>query len=788
MDRLGIANAVVQQADGKLILAGIDVVNDNGESDFIVVRLTGNGTPDAAFGISGVARVDFAGLDDNAVAVVEQPDGKLVVAGTTWDFNGVGDFALVRLNIDGTLDATFGAAGRATLDMGNGNDFASDLVRQPDGKLVIAGGSNATGLYRLVFARFNTDGSPDASFGNGGTTVVDFGGGSHSWATAVAQQADGKLVATGPIVGVGTQDIALVRITADGMLDASFDGDGMLAVDFGDLEYASSIALQSNGAIVVAGITGNFSIPAKSALLRVNADGSVDNTFGAAGQASHDFGNEIGLNDIVVQADGKLVATGMLNTSFQGQDMILVRFNADGSLDTAYGNGGVAIADFGGTGPAPLSYGVALVRQVDGKLVSAGSANGNARLAAARFDENAAFPGAIGFAGTWQRVNETAGTVNFVVRRTGGRTGAVSVNYAAAAGAAQAGSDYVNAPGMLTWNDGEMGEKTISVDLIDDTLPEQPEDFFLNLSAPTGGARLAASQATAFIASDDGGGELRFYFARDALFVTERNGTVSVPVARLNGWTGTVSVHYETVSGTAVAGADFAATSGTLTWADGDTDVKIIDVEFFDDSDVEIVEGLQIRLSQPTGGATIGTRDQDLEIEDNDPGLVLARTGVTIGEAAGSVLLSVVRSGAPVGAVSVDYATSSGTATAGTDFTDASGTLNWADGDSADKTIAVSLANDSVIESDETFKLTLSNPSAGTALGSNSTATVTITDDDVPSGGGGSSGGGGGGGGAVGWFDALYLVFILAFRLNPFGANRRRRELSRRGHHCPRPW
>ncbi|MGH7484841.1 MAG: Calx-beta domain-containing protein, partial [bacterium] len=303
-------------------------------------------------------------------------------------------------------------------------------------------------------------------------------------------------------------------------------------------------------------------------------------------------------------------------------------------------------------------------------------------------------------------------------------------------------------------------------------LAEQPEEFFLNLSAPTGGARIAASQATAVIASDDGGGQLRFFFAPDALFVTEANGTVSVPVERLNGWTGTVSVHYETLSGTATAGADFAAASGTLTWADGDTNFKVIDVEFFDDNDPEILESLQIRLSQATGGVTIGTRDQELAIEDNDPGLLLARTGVTIGESAGSVVISVVRSGAPVGAVSVDYATSSGTATAGTDFTSANGTLNWADGDSADKTIAVNVANDSTDESDEAFTLTLSNPSAGAILGSNSTATVTITDDDVPSGGGGSSsGGGGGGGGAFDWFDALCLTLLLFARASALRAH-----------------
>src|SRR6185436_16978960 len=127
----------------------------------------------------------------------------------------------------------------------------------------------------------------------------------------------------------------------------------------------------------------------------------------------------------------------------------------------------------------------------------------------------------------------------------------------------------------------------------------------------------------------------------------------------------------------------------------------------------------------------------------------LDRTATTIGEAGGSVSLNVSRSGSASGAVSVDYATTSGSATSDIDFASASGTLNWADGDTADKTILVDITNDMTDESGETFTVTLSNPSGGIPLAPNSTATETITDDDAPSAGGG--GNGGGGGGALDW-------------------------------------
>ena len=140
--------------------------------------------------------------------------------------------------------------------------------------------------------------------------------------------------------------------------------------------------------------------------------------------------------------------------------------------------------------------------------------------------------------------------------------------------------------------------------------------------------------------------------------------------------------------------------------------------------------------------------------------LGFALPNASVGEASGTVVLNVSRNGAASGAVSVNFATSSGSATAGSDFTSASGTLTWADGDAADKTITVNVTNDTDDESDETFTVSLSDPSTGTPLGTNSTTTVTIADDDSPSGGGGGGNGSGGGGGALDW-----LVVALLTRL-----------------------
>ena len=201
-----------------------------------------------------------------------------------------------------------------------------------------------------------------------------------------------------------------------------------------------------------------------------------------------------------------------------------------------------------------------------------------------------------------------------------------------------------------------------------------------------------------------------------------------------------MSVSFATSSGSATAESDFTSASGTLTWADGDAANKTITVDITSDTVDESDESFVVALSSPSGGALLGSnRNATVTIIDDDASggggdvrVDLDRSALTIGEGAGPVNFTVLRSGSASGAVSVSYATTPGSATAESDFTSASGTLTWADGDTAVKTITVNMTNDSTDESDETFTVTLSNPSGGATLGSSFQATVTIVDDDSP--------------------------------------------------------
>ncbi len=239
---------------------------------------------------------------------------------------------------------------------------------------------------------------------------------------------------------------------------------------------------------------------------------------------------------------------------------------------------------------------------------------------------------------------------------------------------------------------------------------------------------------TANCAPGGAAGTLQF---ESSTFTTLSEGLVqvSVFVTRTGGSTGAVTVSYATSNGTAIAGSDYTATSGTLSWGNGVSGSQVFEVYITDDALVEPMETVNLALSNPTGGATLGAQSTAvINIVDNDSAsagtLAFTASSFAVGEAEGSKTITVSRTGGSAGAVGVTYGTSNGTATAGTDYTAASGTLSWTNGDTADKSFSVFVTNDGDDESDETVALALSSPTGGASLGSPAAATLSILDDD----------------------------------------------------------
>jgi uncharacterized delta-60 repeat protein len=244
-----VAAAVVAQPDGKIIVAGVSASYSTFGLDFALARYDRHGRLDPGFGDGGVVRTAISTVqDDFAEALVLQPDGKLVAGGVSL---GTG-FALARYLPDGSLDTGFGSGGIVTTP---GTDWIHDLALQPDGKLVAAGTIFEEPYLDFAVARYRSDGTLDSRFGTDGIARIDFLGG-HDFANAVALLRDGRIVAAGgagpPASGFSV--FALARYRSDGTLDQRFGTGGRLTTDFGGASYASGLAVQRDGRLVAAGV------------------------------------------------------------------------------------------------------------------------------------------------------------------------------------------------------------------------------------------------------------------------------------------------------------------------------------------------------------------------------------------------------------------------------------------------------------------------------------------------------------------------------------------------------
>jgi uncharacterized delta-60 repeat protein len=267
------------------------------------------------------------------------------------------------------LDLSFDLDGKTTTALTAGSDYGFASVLQPDGKIVVAGTASNT----FSLARYNADGSLDTGFGINGTVSTTIG--QAEGAAALARQPDGKLIAAGYTLNAGDLDFAMVRYNADGSLDTSFGTGGKVTTPFSTgQDLAGAIELQPDGKIILGGRSVVNSIR-NFAVMRYHADGTLDASFGTGGKASPTFGtnDQNQINDMALQPDGKIVVAGDVGNFNPGLAFFgMARLNADGSLDTGFGTGGTVTLASGGSGNSDT--GKAMLLQPDGKIVIAGEA------------------------------------------------------------------------------------------------------------------------------------------------------------------------------------------------------------------------------------------------------------------------------------------------------------------------------------------------------------------------------------------------------------------------------
>jgi uncharacterized delta-60 repeat protein len=373
------AFAVALQPDGRIVVAGYSI-NGSGD-DFAVVRYSKNGSLDASFGSGGKVTTSLGSGDDDAYGVAVQPDGKIVAVG--YSTNGANaEFALTRYTPNGSLDPTFGSGGKVTTSIGS-DDYGEDLALQSDGKIVVAGTSFTGSDYDFALVRYNANGTLDTTFNGTGKVTTALGTG-RDIAYGIVIQADGKIVAGGYGNAGSTYDFALARFGTGGSLDSSFGSGGKVMTPIGTgSDIARGIALEPDGKIVAAGDSTKAG-GEDFALVRYTSNGSLDPTFGSGGKVTTSIGTHNNAVDVASQLDGRIVAAGYTwdSPNITSEDFALIRLNADGALDSSFGSGGKVRTSVGSN--SDVAEAVKL--QSDGKLVAAGySTNGSDDFALVRY-------------------------------------------------------------------------------------------------------------------------------------------------------------------------------------------------------------------------------------------------------------------------------------------------------------------------------------------------------------------------------------------------------------------
>lgn len=331
----------VSPVDQKIVLAGF--VRTAGKDDVAIVRLQANGTLDGGFAAGGKATVSLAPGDDAATAVAVQSDGKVVAAG--WALGTNRDVAVTRLTTGGALDTTFAGTGKLVFPVGTGNDEAAAIAIQPDGRILVAGSAADGSQADMLVARLTPGGTLDPTFGPDGKVRIAFGTG-NEFATGLALQPDGRIL-VGGYARVGTAwNFAVARLTASGALDPTFDGDGLVTTAIGSSSKAWAVGF-GDGHVLLAGsaqVGGNDDF----ALARYGVDGALDVHFGG-GAVTAAFGSGADVaRGVVVQSDRRIVVAGSAR-SLNDDNFALARWLVDdcgnGRLDEGEECDGSALAN-----------------------------------------------------------------------------------------------------------------------------------------------------------------------------------------------------------------------------------------------------------------------------------------------------------------------------------------------------------------------------------------------------------------------------------------------------------
>jgi uncharacterized delta-60 repeat protein len=371
-DNYAIACGVAIQDDHKIVVSG--ALNNNVDYDVELVRYNTDGTLDNSFGINGKVTAPVGSLDDYGMCIALLDNMKILVGGF-YSSPAYLHIFLLKFNSDGSPDTTFGNKGTDTLLTGMSDDIANAIAIQPDGKILLSGYSSNGSDNDFLLVRFNPDGSPDSTFGTDGKVITNVGG-SNDVSYSIGLQTDGKILLGGTAYNGMYDDMAVVRYNTDGSVDSTFNVDGKVFTSIKTSGSSGhSLAVQSDGKIVIAGDYNDNAFH-NMAVARYNTNGTLDHTFNQDGKSTITIEGE-SINyctGMTVEQDGKIVVTGVSQmTNGSDYDICLVRFNSDGSVDSSFGTHGSVIKDINNHSDDTPT---AVIMQPDGRIVVLGYSGG----------------------------------------------------------------------------------------------------------------------------------------------------------------------------------------------------------------------------------------------------------------------------------------------------------------------------------------------------------------------------------------------------------------------------
>jgi uncharacterized delta-60 repeat protein/uncharacterized repeat protein (TIGR01451 family) len=704
--------ALALQTNGMILAAG-DFTIANGTPRNRLARLNVDGSLDPFFSDP------TSGITNGAVrSLISQSDSKVVVGGFFTNVNGIVANHVARLNYDGTLDSTFNPGAGA-----DNSVFALAEAFIGGARKIMVGGGFVTfnGFPSSRFARLNDDGTVDSSF--------NLGSGADASVFAIVPYPTNS-VRSGQVLIAG--DFTTVNATGRGRI-ARLNADGSVDLTFNPATGANdsirAIALTSDEKVLIGGLFTNVNGVARSRIARLNADGSLDTTFNP-GLGANDF-----VSSIVVQRDNRILVGGQFTFCNGVTRNHITRLNTDGSVDPQI--------NFG-LGADSLVNTIQL--QADDKILLGGGFTHYDGVGYNRFvrlyGRSITGSGRFEFDAPNYTVNENGTNATVTVRRRGGTSGAPSGNVLVTMntldGTAHAPTNYIAIATNLAFPPGEVIAK-VAIPIFDDAQinPDRTLSVWLSNPQPQGDPLLGfpslGSQASAVLTIINDDSAVSFASASYSVNEDTSVGAAVIQINRTGSTNGSSSVDFVTATnGTALIGINYQPVTNTLFFSPGDT-YALVQVPVIHDPTPQGNKTVSMILSNCIGSVLLDPSQATLNILDIEtaPGTIsFASTNFFVADNAGSGLITLNRTNGHSGIISVQFATTNGSAIAGIDYVSTNGSVVFADGETT-KSFTVPVISNNVVQNPKNLLLVLSNPTAGATISGSNSVPLTILNHNV---------------------------------------------------------